>query len=216
MNSEPNNRELPDQDSLLSALKSNHEESFAEFFETARQRLARIVQFRLDYRLRGRVSESDVIQETYVRAVKRLDRYINQPEVPFFVWLRSELHQKLIEVHRMHFGAEKRDVRKEQVVRRANTGQTSIALAAHLVGQMTSASQLLEQAEQIEALQVALDEMNEVDREVIALRHFEELSNVETAEILGIESSAASKRYLRALKRLREIFENHQKQNPFN
>ena len=216
MNSEPNNRELPDQESLLSALKSNHEESFAEFFETARQRLARIVQFRLDYRLRGRVSESDVIQETYVRAVKRLDRYINQPEVPFFVWLRSELHQKLIEVHRMHFGAEKRDIRKEQVVHRANTGQTSIALAAHLVGQMTSASQLLERAEQIEALQLALDEMNEVDREVIALRHFEELSNVETAEILGIESSAASKRYLRALKRLREIFENHQKQNPFN
>lgn len=82
-------------------------------------------------------------------------------------------------------------------------------MAAHLVGQMTSASQLLERAEQIEALQKSLEEMNEMDREVIALRHFEELSNVETAEILGIETSAASKRYLRALKRMREIFERH-------
>ena len=96
------------------------------------------------------------------------------------------------------------------MIHRANTGQTSIALAAHLVGKMTSASQLLERAEQIETLQLALEEMNEIDREVIALRHFEELSNVETAEILGIETSAASKRYLRALKRMREIFEKHQ------
>lgn len=174
--------------------------------------MQRIVRFRLDYRLRGRVAESDVIQETYVRAAERLDRYLDNPEVPFFVWLRSELHQKLIEVHRTHFMAGKRDVRRERVIHRAHTGQTSIALAAHLVGQMTSASQLIEKAEQIQTLQIALDEMNETDREVIALRHFEELSNVETAEILGIETSAASKRYLRALKRMREIFEKHQTQ----
>lgn len=201
---------LPEQQELLAYLRANREESFAQFFQLAKQRLHRIVRFRLDYRLRGRVAESDVIQETYVRAAQRLDRYLDNPEVPFFVWLRAELHQKLIEVHRKHFGAGKRDVRKEQVIHRAHTGQTSIALAAHLVGQMTSASQLLEQAEQIETLQLALEEMNEIDREVIAMRHFEELSNVETAEILGIETSAASKRYLRALKRMREIFERHQ------
>ena len=204
------NQSLPEQPELLAQLRANREECFAEFFQQAKIRLQRIVHFRLDYRLRGRVSDSDVIQETYVRAAQRLDRYLKNPEVPFFVWLRTELNQKLIEVHRMHVSAGKRDVRKEQMIHRANTGQTSIALAAHLVGKMTSASQLLERAEQIETLQLALEEMNEIDREVIALRHFEELSNVETAEILGIETSAASKRYLRALKRMREIFEKHQ------
>jgi len=203
------NQPMPEQSELLTQLANNREESFAQFFQQANERLRRIAHFRLDYRLQGRVSESDVIQETYVRAAQRLERYIDNPEVPFFVWLRTELHQKLIEVHRMHFGAGKRDIRKEQVIHRANTGQTSIALAAHLVGQMTSVTQLVQRAEQIDTLQTALGEMNEMDREIIALRHFEELSNLETAEILGIDASAASKRYLRALKRMRQIFERH-------
>lgn len=204
------NELIPEQSELLAQLAISRDERFAQFFQIAKQRLQRIVRFRLDYRLRGRVSESDVIQETYVRAAQRLDRYLENPEVPFFVWLRTELNQKLVEVHRMHFGAGKRDVRKERFIRHPNTGQTSVALAAHLVAQMTSVSQLVERAEQIETLQIALEEMNEMDREVIALRHFEELSNAETAQILGIETSAASKRYLRALKRMREIFEKHQ------
>eukprot|EP01047_Picozoa_sp_COSAG01_P116989 COSAG01_NODE_45658_length_407_cov_1.305195_2_plen_80_part_01 len=80
-----------------------------------------------------------------------------------------------------------------------------MALAAHIVAQLTSPSRLIERAEQISILEKTLAEMNELDREVIALRHFEELSNIETAEILAIEPSAASKRYLRALKKLREI-----------
>ncbi|MGI9519814.1 MAG: hypothetical protein ACR2NP_22360, partial [Pirellulaceae bacterium] len=132
------NRELPDQVELLACLAADRDENFARFFQQVKQRLQRIVQFRLDYRLRGRVSESDVIQETYVRAAKRIDRYMEHPDVPFFVWLRTELHQNLIDIHRQHFAAGKRDVRKERMIHRANTGQTSIALAAHLVGQMTS------------------------------------------------------------------------------
>ncbi len=210
METSSTNRDLPEQLELLACLNADRDECFARFFQQVKQRLQRIVKFRLDYRLRGRVSESDVIQETYVRAAKRIDRYLENPEVPFFVWLRTELHQNLIDIHRQHFSAGKRDVRRERFIHRANTGQTSIAMAAHLVGQMTSASQLLERAEQIETLQLALEEMNDVDREVIALRHFEELSNIETAEILGIEPSAASKRYLRALKRMRQIFDSMQ------
>ena len=87
---------------------------------------------------------------------------------------------------------------------------TSLALAAHLVAQMTSASQIIERAEQINRLERTLSELNELDREVIALRHFEEMSNIETAEILKIEPAAASKRYIRALKRLKEIMESLQ------
>ncbi len=203
------NDALPEQNEILAALESEGEEALARFFEIAQPRLKRIVNFRLDYRLGGRVSESDVIQETYVRAAKRMDGYLKKDDMPFFVWLRLEVSQKLHEIHRLHFGAEKRDVRKEMKVGANNndSGKTSMALAAHIVAQMSSPSRLVEKAEQIAFLEKTLNEMNEMDREVIALRHFEELSNIETAEILDIDPSAASKRYLRALKRLREIMQ---------
>jgi RNA polymerase sigma-70 factor (subfamily 1) len=197
---------LPAQVEILQSLESDREQALARFFEIVRPRLKRIVNFRLDYRLNGRISESDVIQEAYVRASKRIDSYLERQELPFFVWLRMELHQMLQDVHRHHFDAEKRDARRDQVFLRPNTGcETSMAIAAHLVGNFTSPSRLVEKAEQIAMVQQTLEQLPELDREIIALRHFEELSNIETAEYLGIEASAASKRYLRALKRLREI-----------
>ena len=199
--------QLPEQAEIVNQLASNREEALAHFFSLVHDRLKRIVNFRLDYRLNGRISESDVIQDTYVRAAQRLDSFLEKPEMPFFVWLRLEIQQQLVDIHRHHFGAEKRDVRKEVSLVKPKSDQTSMALAAHLVAQMTSVSQLFEKAEQIASVERTLNEMNELDREVIALRHFEELSNIETAEVLGIQPAAASKRYLRALKRLREIME---------
>ena len=200
--------DLPDRDVIVAALHADREEALAKYFFAVEARLKRIVNFRLDYRLGGRVSESDVIQETYVRAAKRIDSFLDKDDMPFFVWLRLEVSQKLAEIHRHHFGAEKRDVRKEVKLRSNNeSGRTSMALAAHIVAQLTSPSMLMQRAEQIATLEATLSEMNELDREVIALRNFEELSNLETAKTLGIEPAAASKRYLRALKRLREIME---------
>ena len=202
---------LPEHDEVLRQLKADREEALARFFSDVRERLARIVAFRLDYRLSGRVSESDVIQDTFVRAAQRIDSYLDKPDMPIFVWLRLEANQRLHEIHRQRFGAEKRDVRREiNLCSKPEGNQTSLALAAHLVAQMTSASQIIERAEQINRLEKTLNEMNELDREVIALRHFEELSNLETAEILNIEPAAASKRYIRALKRLKEIMESLQ------
>lgn len=200
--------DLPNRDEIVAALEADREEALAKYFFAVEARLKRIVNFRLDYRLGGRVSESDVIQETYVRAAKRIDSFLDKDDMPFFVWLRLEVSQKLAEIHRHHFGAEKRDVRKEVKLRNNNdSGKTSMALAAHIVAQLTSPSTLMQRAEQIATLEKTLAEMNELDREVIAMRNFEELSNLETAKSLGIEPAAASKRYLRALKRLREIME---------
>ncbi len=199
---------LPEQSEIADALKSEGEEALARFFNLVEPRLKRIVHFRLDYRLNGRVSESDVIQETYVRAAQRLKGYLEKEDLPFFVWLRLEISQKLHDIHRKHFGAEMRDIRKEwRRDNSSNTEKTSLALAAHIVAQVTSPSRLVERAEQIAKLDTTLNEMNELDREVIALRHFEELSNLETAKILNIQPAAASKRYLRALKRLKEVME---------
>ena len=204
----PEDQNLPDRNEIIEALHSEREEALAKYFFAVETRLKRIVNFRLDYRLSGRVSESDVIQETYVRAATRIDSFLDKEDMPFFVWLRLEVNQKLHEIHRHHFGAEKRDIRKEMKFgSNRDSGKTSMALAAHIVAQMTSPSRLIERAEQIAILEKTLNEMNELDREVIALRHFEELSNIETARILDIEPAAASKRYLRALKRLKEIME---------
>ena len=202
--------EIPDQKQIVEDLRSGREEALAKYFSMFRSRLEKVVRFRLDYRLKGRVSESDILQETYVRAAQRLESFLAKPTMPFFVWLRLETQQHLLDVYRKHFEASKRDVRKEISFNRpahGQSGDTSLALAAHLVAQLTSVSQLIEKSRQIALIEDSLNEMSELDREVIALRHFEELSNIETAEVLGIEPSAASKRYLRALKRLRELLE---------
>lgn len=209
---------LPGQLEIIAALQTDREQALAQYFQIVRPRLKRIVNFRLDYRLSGRVSESDVLQETYVRAAKRIDHFLAKKEMQFFVWLRLEINQKLHELHRYHFAAEKRDARKEILFGQPQAGgETSLAIAAHLVGRMSTPSRLVEKAEQIAILETTLNEMPELDREVIALRHFEELSNIETAQILGIDSSAASKRYLRALKRLKEIMQTARKleRDPF-
>jgi RNA polymerase sigma-70 factor (subfamily 1) len=200
----------PDPESvcILQALHSERELALARYFEQARPRLKRIIRFRLDYRLGGRVAESDVLQEAYVRAAKHLDRFLAKPELPFFVWLRMEVQQMLHDIHRYHLNTEKRDVRKEHHWGGNGAGcETSLAIAAQLVGRNSTPSRLVERAEQIALVQQTLEQLPVLDREIIALRHFEELSNLETAEVLGIEASAASKRYLRALKRLKEIMD---------
>ena len=135
--------ELPEQSEIIERLKEDRGEALAHFFSLVHDRLKRIVNFRLDYRLNGRVSESDVIQDTFVRASQRLDSFLEKPEMPFFVWLRLEVQQQLVDIHRHHFGAEKRDIRKEIAIVKPQAGQTSMALAAHLVAQMTSVSQFL-------------------------------------------------------------------------
>jgi RNA polymerase sigma-70 factor (ECF subfamily) len=205
-------QELPDDSTIDRALREQGNQALAEYFSAFEPRLKQIIRFRLDRRLHARVSESDVIQETYVRAAKRIDHFLEQPDLPFFVWLRLEVQQKLHELHRFHLGAAKRDARAEVNLSPAKKdhGQTSMCLAHHLAAQITSPSLVVQREEQLEFLKRALDEMNETDREVIALRHFEELSNVETAKVLGLQPSAASKRYLRALKRVGEILKEAQ------
>jgi len=204
--------EPADESTIDQALRERGDEALAEHFSAFQPRLKQIIRFRMDRRLLARVSESDVIQETYVRAAKRIDHFLEQPDLPFFVWLRLEVQQKLHELHRFHLGAAKRDARAEVKLGSAknNHGQTSMCLAQHLAAQITSPSLVVQREEQLEFLKRALDEMNETDREVIALRHFEELSNVETAQVLGLQPSAASKRYLRALKKVGDILKEAQ------
>lgn len=187
-------------------MRAGSTEALAELFSQYRVRLKRIVQFRMDYRLAGRISDSDVLQDAYVAAAGRLEHFGNHPEMSPFLWLRLIVGQQLTNLYRQHIAADRRDIRKEISIQApAHSAQTSIAIAAKLVGSATGASEIIARAERIERLEQTLNEMDATDREVIALRHFEELSNTETATILGIQPAAASKRYIRAMSRLSQL-----------
>jgi RNA polymerase sigma-70 factor (ECF subfamily) len=171
-----------------------------------RARLRRMVRLRLDPRLQGRLDASDVLQEAFLDASFRLAEYLRDPKVPFFLWLRFLTNQKLLELRRRHLGTQARDAAREiSLYQGTMVPASSACLAAQLLGKMTAPLQAAIRAEMKLRLQEALNGMDPLDREVLALRHFEQLDNTETAQVLGISPSGASSRYLRALKRLKQI-----------
>ncbi len=180
---------------------------WASLLERHRDRLRRMVALRLDFRLQGRVDPSDIIQEALLEANDRRAEYARDPEpMPLYLWLRFLVGQKIVEHHRRHLGTKARDVGREvSLYRRPMPEATSAAIAAHLLGRLTSPSEAAVRAERKIRLQEALNRMVTIDREVLVLRHYEQLSNGEVALALGLDKSAASKRYARALVRLKEI-----------
>jgi RNA polymerase sigma-70 factor (ECF subfamily) len=177
-----------------------------EIFSRHRERLRRMVEIRLDRRLQARVDASDVIQEAYVEIVTRLEEYLREPRLPLFLWMRLVVGERLLKVHRHHLGTRMRDVGLEvSLYRGALPAASSAALAAQLLGRHTSPTQAASRAERLLRLQEALNTLAPMDREVLAMRHFEELTLAETAQVLDITESAAAKRYVRALKRLKDL-----------
>lgn len=200
--------ESPDNSDLIERLRSAAGDTRAvgDLLDEHRARLRRIVAFRLDRRLRGRIDPSDVLQDAYLEASRRIDDYIKQPDMPFFLWLRFLAEQSVQAMHRHHLGRQKRSAEREvSLDRRPAAGDTSEAIAAHLFDKRTDPGDKVAKAELFARVHAALESMDPIDREVLALRHFEELSNAETAQILGLQTSAASKRYIRAVDRLRQI-----------
>ena len=191
---------------LTKQMRQGSKDALATIFASYRERLRRIIQFRIDCRITARVSDSDILQDTYIAAAKRLPHFSQQTEMSAFLWLRLLVKQQLVDIHRQHLKAEKRDARKEMGLEPSQvSAQTSMALAVQLAGSITAASEVVARAETIALLESSLNEMDETDREVIALRHFEELTNIETACVLKLQPSAASKRYLRAMSRLSKL-----------
>jgi RNA polymerase sigma-70 factor (ECF subfamily) len=171
-----------------------------------RNRLHLMVRLRLDRRLRGRLDPSDVIQEAYLEATARFAEYRRDPAMSFALWLRFLTAQKLVFLHRHHLGVKARDVCKEiSLYQGALPGATAAALAAQLLGHLSTPSEAAIRTERRSRLHEALQRMDALDREVLVLRHFEQLTNDETAQLLGIRPSAASHRYGRALLRLKVI-----------
>ncbi|HEX4588399.1 MAG TPA: sigma-70 family RNA polymerase sigma factor [Gemmataceae bacterium] len=169
-------------------------------------RLRRMVALRLDARLHGRVDPSDVLQDAYLEATEHLSEYLRNPVLPFFLWLRMLAGTRLAKTHRRHLGAQLRDAGREvSLYRGAMPEASSAALAARLLGKECRPSEIAVRAEMKLRLQEALNQMEPLDREVLALRHFEQLTNAETARVLELSEGTASKRYVRALRKLKEI-----------
>jgi RNA polymerase sigma-70 factor (ECF subfamily) len=197
---------------LLDAARQGDEAALAVLVERHRERLERMVRLRMDRRLQGRVDPADVVQDAYLAVRRKFPQYGADPRLPFFLWLRLEVGQKLIDVHRFHLATRMRDAARDVgrgvALHRGPLPQVSSqSLAEHLLGKLTTASHAAMRREVKLRVQEALNSMDPHDREVLVLRHFEELSNAEAAQVLGIKPTAAVNRYVRAIKRLKVVFQ---------
>jgi len=188
---------------------SSQNPSLEQVFSEHRERLKRMVAFRIDPLLKRRVDESDVIQDAFVEACRKFDQYTLDPKIPMFLWLRMIVWETLIDVHRHHMGVQARDPRREQYEKVSFFNQTSVlSLANQLVGDFTPPFVSIAREETLQRLQRILEELEPIDREIIALRHGEQLSRIEVATVLNIPIATAAKRYVRALSRLRQRMES--------
>ncbi|QDV39189.1 sigma-70 family RNA polymerase sigma factor [Tautonia plasticadhaerens] len=194
---------------LLDRLRSGDRAALAALFDRHRDRLRRMVELRLDPRLRGRLDASDVLQEAYLDLARDLPSYLAEADLPPLLWLRWHVGRRLTTLHRQHLGTRMRDADREiSLYRGALPEASSAALASMLLGRLTSPTQAAQRAERLLRVQEALNSLEPIDREVLALRHFEQLDRTETAAALGISQEAGAKRYFRALKRLKDALAN--------
>jgi RNA polymerase sigma-70 factor, ECF subfamily len=196
----------PTSDQTMARAAAGDTTAWGTLLAAHQERLARIVAFRMDPRLRGRIDAADVVQDAFVEASAHREAYFRAPTTPLFLWLRGVVKNKLLEVHRHHLGTHMRDAKREYRLNSdVSFGDASEVLCAHLTAGLTRPSVAAVRNEVTSRLAEALDGMDPADCEVLVMRHFEQLTNAEAAEVLGIQERAAAKRYLRALERLKHI-----------
>jgi RNA polymerase sigma-70 factor (ECF subfamily) len=193
---------------LLGKAAAGDQEAWGAVLARHRARLRGMIALRLDPRLQGRIDPSDVLQEAFLTASLQLKDYAGERSIPCFLWLRLVAGQKLVALHRHHLGKQLRDAGREVALYRGACPEaSSTALAARLLGHEVAPSEAAMRAELALRLEGALNQMDPLDREILVLRHFEQLSNAEAALVLNIQPAAASKRYFRALRRLKDVLQ---------
>ena len=206
----------PEVEQLLQRAATGDAAAWGALLTEHEERLRRVVAFRMDARLRGRIDACDVVQEAYLAAAAQRAEFFElaaEPPVPLFLWLRGIVGNKLLELHRHHLGTKMRDAARDRALHAPAAGSggaaaadaTADALVAQLTGGATGPGTAAARGETVLRLREALAAMESVDREVLALRHYEQLTNAEAARVLGIQERAAATRYLRALERLKEM-----------
>ncbi|HUR55452.1 MAG TPA: sigma-70 family RNA polymerase sigma factor, partial [Gemmataceae bacterium] len=193
-------------DRLLDDARAGKPGAVDDLLGEFREPLRRVIDLRLDPAVARRVDASDIVQDVLMEANQRLTEYLKSPVMPFHLWLRHLAQDRIIDTHRRHRQAQRRSIDKEQPIQRpAWADQSSVQLVAQLIDtEQTPASAAIQQELQ-RRLNDALTELGEDDRDVILMRHHEQLSNQEVAAALGLTEAAASMRYLRALRKLRTV-----------
>lgn len=187
---------------LLTLARAGDRTALSSVLQRLQPQLLRMIDLRLDRALRRRLEAGDVVQETFLEVARRFDEWNADPRCPFHVWVRLIGAKTLTDARRRHFGSQRRDVAREQALGE-RLSISSANAADYFVASQTSPSQAATREESREILLRALDELDELDREILVLRSFEDLSNEDAALELGIEPATASKRFARALTRLR-------------
>lgn len=191
---------------LLDLIRDGDSRAAEKLLQRHREALRRMIAMRLDKKIQQRVDASDIVQDVLVDANRRLQAYLENPAMPFHLWLRHMARDRIIDAHRRHRGSAKRSVDREQgLFAAANQNHSTIQLAAQLCdGELTPAAAATMHELQVR-FEAAIDQLNEQDQEIILMRHFEHLTNQEAAIALELSEPAASMRYLRAMRRLREL-----------
>src|SRR5262245_61352658 len=189
---------------LMLQAKAGDAAAVNRLLERHRESLRRMIDLRMDRVVGRRVDASDIVQEVLIEANRRLNDYLENPAIPFHLWLRQMAQDRLIDAHRRHRGAARRSIDREQSLAAGPVDQSTFDLAAALADpQLTPAAEATWHELQ-RRFQSAVDELDEQDREVILMRHFEFMSNSDVAAALDLTEAAAGMRYLRAMRRLRE------------
>jgi RNA polymerase sigma-70 factor (ECF subfamily) len=195
----------PDLEALLQRAGQDDPLARQQLLVRHQQRLRQMVAVRMDRRLAARIDPSDVVQETLADALQLLPDYLRDQPLPFYPWLRQLAWKRLAELYRRHVQAQKRSVRREEHRPPALPDESALELANRLLARGSSPSARLRREELRGLMQTALAQLPEHDREVLVLRHLEQLTTPEIAAILGISEGAVYTRHLRALERLRSL-----------
>ena len=190
---------------LLEDVRQGNPDAIGRLLQRHRDALRRMVDMRLDRKIRQRVDASDIVQEVMVEANRRLQTYLENPVMPFHLWLRQMATDRLIDAHRRHRVSGKRSVDRERAsVVHLGYDRSTVEMAAQLCDQELTPAAAATMHELQRRFQTALEEMDDQDREVLVMRHIEHLTNQDVAQALGLSEPAASMRYLRAVRRLRK------------
>jgi len=200
----------PDADktqNLLEAARQGDADAVSRLLDRHRDALRHMIQLRMDQQLRRRLDASDIVQDVLIEANRRLAKYLENPSMPFHLWLRHMAKDHMIDAHRRHRTAARRSTDREQPLDIPRYDQSTLNLAVQLIDREPTPAAAATWHELERRFSSAVDELDEQDREVVLMRHFEQLSNSEVAESLGLTAQAASMRYLRAMRRLRSLLQ---------
>ncbi|MEL6106586.1 MAG: sigma-70 family RNA polymerase sigma factor [Planctomycetota bacterium] len=202
-------------ETLLDAARSGDDDAVNRLMEKHRKSIRRLVELRLDRKVQRRVDVSDVVQDVMVEASSRLEKYLQDPAMAFHLWLRQIAWDRIIDTYRRHRVSAKRNMDREQpMAAPAGPDHSTMELAIQLCDPSLTPSAAATQREIAMKVEEAIETLNDQDREIILMRHYEHLTNLEIAEVLGLNPPAASMRYLRAVRRLRETLEETEENFP--